>query len=308
MDAPGSFSGTCIVTEQLDAVLARFGETTAKWTDETTLESMRAGLDGIFTEYPMAAKTRYWSATGAVPGEWVEVDGVAADQVMLLIHGGGFSMGSARAHRSYASHLSAACGLRVLSIDYRLAPEHMFPSAHEDCLTAWNELLDDGVKPEKIVICGDSAGGGMALALSVKLRNMKAAQPACIVLVSPWADMTASGQSYHDPEILDPISSRDMALGMAATYLGEADPSDPAASPTHAKLHDLPAVIIVAGSREVFLDDARSIERSISAAGGKAILKIWPNMIHQFPLHVSALDEAEAAIHEIGFFVTERIG
>ncbi|MDO9443200.1 MAG: alpha/beta hydrolase [Beijerinckiaceae bacterium] len=296
------------MTEQLDLLLSRFAATTGAWTPDTPLAAMRAGLDGIFTAYPLVPGTRVLPQHGDMEGEWVEAPGVAQDRAMLLIHGGGFSMGSARAHRAYASHLSAACDLRVFTADYRLVPEHIFPAAHDDCLAAWDFLVGTGIKPRDIVVCGDSAGGGLALSLAIALRDSARAGPGSLILVSPWADMTAAGESYSDPAIDDPVASREMTLAMAAAYLGPADPRDPRASPVYADLSAMPPLLIIVGSREVFLDEARTIARGVKDHGGESRLEVWPGMIHQFPLHVGALDEATGAIDQIGAFARGRFG
>lgn len=302
-------NGAAPLSDQLDSLLARFGAMVAGWTQDTPLADMRSALDGHYTSYPEAPQTRVTVVDSPVPGEWVAAEGAAADRALLLLHGGGFSMGSARAHRAYASHMSKACAARVLTIDYRLAPENLYPAALDDAVTAYRALLGDGMEPRKIALCGDSAGGGLALALLVRLRDEGVDLPACAVLVSPWADLACAGESYTVNAALDPIASRDIALGMARTYLGEAgDPHDPLASPVYADLYGLPPLLIEMGEREVFLDDGRTIERRVGEAGGEATLRIWPGMIHQFPLHVGILDESAAAVAEIGAFIRERLG
>ena len=220
--------------------------------------------------------------------------GLATSRVVLFLHGGGYSLGSARSHRNLGKRIAYAARARVVLPDYRLAPEHVFPAAVEDAVAAYRWLLATGVEPERIAVAGDSAGAGLALALLVSLRDAGAPLPACAVLLSPFADLECRGESYATLAELDPIVSREMGLGMGRVYIGDREPSDPLASPVNAALDGLPPLLIQVGSREVVLDDARAIERHAREAGVLAKLDVWPGMVHVWHLFASALEDRPA--------------
>lgn len=288
--------------DQLEDILERFGAMSGAWTEATSLETMRAEFEAFFADYPEAdAQTEITSLAG-VPCERVTATSADAGRAIFVLHGGGFSIGSARAHRPYATHLSKAAEAAVYTIDYRLAPEAPFPAAIEDAYAAYRALGETYAR-DAIAVCGDSAGGGLALSVLFKLREDGLPQPSSAALVSPWADLACRGASYEDNAAMDPISNKDMALGMAGAYLGEAVAADdPAASPIYGELGGLAPMAIYAGGREVFLDDAKTIAQKVQAAGGTVDLSISPDMIHQWPLHVGRLDEADAAVKELGAF------
>jgi acetyl esterase/lipase len=287
----------------VDGVIARFTALTGGWTAATPLEVLRPEFEAFFTSYPVVEQTRLVASTAPLAGEWVAAPGADERNVILLLHGGGFMLGSARAHRAYASHLSASTGAWVLSLDYRLAPEHPFPAALDDAVAAVTVLRARAVAPARLMLCGDSAGGGLALATALALRDAGAALPDGCILVSPWVDLTCSGASYAQLANVDPIATRAGALDMAAAYLAGADPAQPLASPLFADLHGLPPILILAGEREIFLDDARALAARLHQAGGQAELTLFAGAIHQFPLHVGAIAAADEALALIGKFV-----
>jgi acetyl esterase/lipase len=181
----------------------------------------------------------------------------------------------------------------------------VFPAAVEDAVASYRWLLATGVEPERIAVAGDSAGAGLALALLVALRDARAPLPACAVLLSPFADLECRGESYTTMAALDPIVSREMGLGMGKIYVGAREPSHPLASPVHAALAGLPPLLIQVGSREVVLDDARTIERHAREAGVPAKLDVWPGMVHVWHLFASALGEGQRAIEDLGSFIRQ---
>jgi acetyl esterase/lipase len=181
----------------------------------------------------------------------------------------------------------------------------VFPAAVEDAVASYRWLLATGVEPERIAVAGDSAGAGLALALLVSLRDAGAPLPACAVLLSPYADLECSGESYTTLAESDPIVSREMGVGMGRVYVGNRAPSDPLASPVHAALDGLPPLLIQVGSREVVLDDARRIERHAREAGVLAKLEVWPGMVHVWHLFASVLDEGQRAIEELASFIRQ---
>jgi monoterpene epsilon-lactone hydrolase len=244
-------------------------------------------------------------SAGGVPADQIEAAGVATSRVVLYFHGGGYSLGSARSHRGLGKRIAAEARARVVLPDYRLAPEHVFPAAVEDAVASYRWLLATGVAPEQIAVGGDSAGGGLALALLVSLRDAGAPLPACAVLLSPFADLECRGETYATLAELDPIVSREMGLGMAQAYIGAHQPSNPLASPVRAALDRLPPLLIQVGSREVVLDDARAIERHARQAGVLAKLDVWPGMVHVWHLFASVLEEGQRAIQDLGSFIRQ---
>ena len=276
------------------------------WGEGTTPEKMRADFEAWCERFPddrKASITRV--SAGGVPADQIVPTGLATSRVVLFLHGGGYSLGSARSHRALGKRIAFAARARVVLPDYRLAPEHVFPAAVEDAVASYRWLLATGVEPERIAVAGDSAGAGLALALLVSLRDAGAPLPACAVLLSPFADLECRGESYATLAELDPIVSREMGLGMGKVYIGDREPSDPLASPVHAALDGLPPLLIQVGSREVVLDDARAIERHAREAGVLAKLDVWPGMVHVWHLFASALEEGQRAIEDLGSFIRQ---
>lgn len=237
--------------------------------------------------------------------EWVSVPQAASSQVMLYLHGGGYIMGSCHSHRLLAAALAQATGARVLVLDYRLAPEHPFPAALEDAQAAYRWLVTTGIKPEHIVLAGDSAGGGLALSTLLALRDAGQQLPAKAILLSPWTDLSVSGASYVTRAERDFMITRDYLLAEAHTYLGEQDPRTPLASPVYADLHGFPPLLIQVGSDEILLDDATRVAESAQQAGVAVTLDIIEGMWHVW--HAAAavryFPEGKAAFDQIADFV-----
>jgi phosphinothricin tripeptide acetyl hydrolase len=290
----------------LESIIAGFRSMQAGWGEGTTPEDMRADFEEWCERFPddrEASITRL--SAGGVPADQIEATVPATSRVVLYFHGGGYSVGSARSHRSLGKRIAAEARARVLLPDYRLAPEHVFPAAVEDAVASYRWLLATGVAPEQIAIGGDSAGAGLALALLVSLRDAGVPLPACAVLLSPFADLECRGETYATMAELDPIVSRELGLGMGRAYIGDRAPTDPLASPVHASLDGLPPLLIQVGSREVVLDDARAIERHAREAGVLARLDSWPGMVHVWHLYAPVLAEGQRAIDDLGSFIRQ---
>lgn len=243
---------------------------------------------------------------GGVPAEWVAAPGCDPQRAVLYLHGGGYAIGSLNTHRRLAYDISAACGARLLVIDYRLAPEHPFPAPVEDAATAWRWLLAQGFDPRRLAIAGDSAGGGLTLATLVNLRDRKLALPACAVAISPWVDLEGVGDSLATRAAQDPMVQKAGLLWFAGLYLAGQDPRTPLAAPLHADLEGLPPVLVQAGTAETLLDDATRIAEKLHAAGGEVRLSLWPNMIHVFPMFAPILSEGREGCLEIGTYIRGR--
>jgi len=206
------------------------------------------------------------------------------------------------------ANISAATGGRVLGIDYRLAPEHRFPTALEDALAAYRWLLREGRRPSSIAFAGDSAGAGLALAALVALRDAGEPLPAVAVAMSAWTDLTASGASYVTRAAEDPIHQRPMIFAMARNYIGDVvDPCDARVSPLFADLAGLPPLLLQVGGRETVLDDSTAFAAKARAAGVEVELQVWEGMIHVFQMFPTELAEAGRAIAEIGDFIRRHV-
>lgn len=244
---------------------------------------------------------------GGVPGEWIQVQGgppAGEAPAVLYLHGGGYVMGSCNSHRPLAAHLSKATGGPVLTIDYRLAPEHPFPAGLDDARTAWHWLLaTDGMTPGRAVIAGDSAGGGLTAATVLALKGDGEPLPAGAVLISPLADMDPRTETYKSLAQHDPMVSEDSVKGMAEAYLGGADPRNPLASPIHGDWAGAPPLLIQVGSAEVLLDDARGLADRARAAGVDVDLQVWEDMIHVWHFFCGLIDEADEAVQQAGAFI-----
>ncbi|PYN74258.1 MAG: alpha/beta hydrolase [Candidatus Rokuibacteriota bacterium] len=240
---------------------------------------------------------------GTLTAEWLRPAGARPDVTVLYLHGGGYAIGSVKSHRHLAAAIAKASGARALLIDYRRAPENPFPAAVEDAVAGYRWLLEQGQTPGRIVVAGDSAGGGLTVATLLALRDAGATLPAAGVCISPWVDLACSGQSYQTKAASDPIVTRDGVGRMASWYLAGADPRTPLAAPLYADLHSLPPLLIHVGSDEVLLDDARQLAARARAAGVEATLDVWPEMIHVWHWFLGMLDEAQRAVDGIGEFV-----
>jgi len=244
--------------------------------------------------------------TPAVRGEWVIPRRAAGDRVLLYLHGGAWVMGSPRTHRVLVADLARRAGVRALSIDYRLAPEHPYPAALDDAVAAYEWLLAGGIKPARIVVAGDSAGGNLALALLLRLRDAGTPLPAGAVLLSPVTDLELGGASHATRKAVDPFFARADLRPFIAQYAGAHDLREPYLSPLWADLRGLSPLLIHVGDHEVLRDDAVRLGERARAAGVEAWTVVWPGMTHVFQLQTLLLPEARRANREIGAFIRSR--
>jgi len=243
----------------------------------------------------------------------VNARGVMADRVttpvsdatrnILFLHGGGYVIGSPALYRHFTWRLAAAARGCVLAIDYRLAPEHPFAAALEDAVAAYCWLLDGGADPRRCAVIGDSAGGGLALAMLIKLRDDGTALPAAAVALSPWTDLALTGPSLKHNAAADPMMRADAVAKAAALYLRGADPRTPYASPLYGDPAALPPTLIQVGSDEILRDDATRMAERMRAAGCRVEIEIWPRMPHVWHLFTPFVPEARQAIERIGSFI-----
>jgi monoterpene epsilon-lactone hydrolase len=239
--------------------------------------------------------------------EWLQPPGTRTDAAVLYLHGGGYVIGSPRSHRHLAAAIARAAGTAALVLDYRLAPEHPFPAALEDALAAYQWLLGRGLSPGRIVVAGDSAGGGLTVATLLTARDRGLPQAAAGVCISPWVDLTCGGATYVTKAAVDPIVTRQSVSMMSEAYAGSDDRKAPLISPLYADLRGLPPLLVHVGSDEVLLDDALGLAERARAAGVDVTLEEWPAMIHVWHWFLPMLAEAERAVGVIGSFVRARI-
>lgn len=296
--------------QAVEAVIARVRQTYGRWRRDTTPTQMRADWDALFSARGNA-NTESTVANG-VPCEWVRAPGVRADRSLLYFHGGGFQVGSLSSHRELMALLSAAAGVQVLGVGYRLAPEHRYPAALEDALAVFEWLQAQGIHAAHIGLAGDSAGGGLALSTMLRRQADGQALPAAAFLMSAWTDLTAAGESYVTRAADDPIHQRPMILAMARNYLGEGvDAADPRISPLFADplaLGALPPMLLQVGGRETVVSDSEVFVDKARAAGAQAELQVWPGMIHVFQQFPGELPEAREAIAAGGRFLAAHLG
>lgn len=266
-----------------------------------SMEAATAGLappDGTTVE-PVDA--------GGVPAEWVVAAGARTDRTLLYLHGGAYTAGSLSTHRLHVANLSAAAAVRALHVDYRLAPEHPHPAAVDDAVAAYRWLLGTGVDPHHVVVAGDSAGGGLAAALLVALRDAGDPLPAGGALISPWTDLTLTAATLATRADVDPMVSREGLAPSAEAYLAGADPTTPTASPLHADLRGLPPLLVHVGDHEVLLDDAVGLAERARAAGVDVELWVAPEMIHVWHAFAGIVSEGAEAVARLGTWVAQHL-
>jgi epsilon-lactone hydrolase len=267
--------------------------------DSLTIAERRAATDSVAAQPPPGTTVEPVDA-GGVQAEWVAAAGVPPGRLLLYLHGGAYQIGSPATLRHMIALVSAAAHARVLSVDYRLAPEHPFPAAVEDAMTAYRFLLRGGADPATLAIAGDSAGGGLALATLVALRDGAEPLPAAAVAISPWTDLALTGDSLRTRADRDIMIKPAGMAETAATYLAGADPRHPYASPLYADLRGLPPILIHVGDAEVILDDSTRFAAQATAAGVDVTLEVWAEMPHVWHAFAGLLPESDQAIKRIG--------
>ena len=268
----------------------------------------RAGFEA-FASFPVDADVECSLAMAAtVRAEWIRPPNVRRDGAILYLHGGGYMIGSINTHRAMIAGIARASGLQALAIDYRLAPECPFPAALEDACAAYSWLLAQRIDPSRVVVAGDSAGGGLTVATLVRLRDAGVALPAAAVCLSPWVDLEGIGDSMTTRADRDPMIQKNDLLGFAAAYLGSADCRTPLAAPLYADLRGLPPMFIQVGEAETLYDDSVRLAERARRAGISVTFESWPEMIHVWQLFASMLPEGLAAIEDIGTFIRTHVG
>jgi epsilon-lactone hydrolase len=269
----------------------------------------RKRLDEVGAVWPVADDVELTEVdVNGVPGEYSTIPGSDASRVLLYFHGGGYCSGSIRSHRRLVTEAGRAAGMRTLAVAYRLAPEHPFPAAYDDALTAWRFLRRRNIPAAHIAIGGDSAGAGLTIALINRLRDRHEELPACAWLISPWTDLTMSGSTLSSKEAIDPLIHKQYLLELADAYVPAGmDRKDPRISPLYADLTGFPPILIQVGSAETLLDDATRFAAVAGEADVRVTLEIWPQMIHAWPLWNAHLEDGRHALARAGNFIREHI-
>ena len=277
---------------------------------ERPAEEMRAGLEAMAGGFALDPDVRVAPTRAAgMAAEWIATPGASADHAILYLHGGGYVVGSLNTHRELASRVGREANARVLTVDYRLAPEHPHPAAVDDAVDAYRWLLAEGLAPERLAIAGDSAGGGLTIATLLALRDRGVPLPSGGVCFSPWVDMEATGESM-DTIANDPMLSRELILHFARFYLGNGtvDARTPLAAPLHADLRGLPPLLVQASRHEVLRDDAVRIVDKARAAGVACELELTDEVPHVWQIFASILPEGREALARAGAFLRRRLG
>jgi acetyl esterase/lipase len=230
------------------------------------------------------------------------------ERLILYLHGGAYIAGSPETHRHLAAALAREAGAPAIVPHYRRAPEHAFPAAVEDALAAYRALLARGYPARRIALAGDSAGGGLAAALLVRLARAELPHPACACLFSPWADMTATAPSLERNARRDPMLPVSRMAEVIGHYLQGADPSDPLASPARARFDSPPPALILAGRHEILADDATMLADSLRVGGGDVELELWARVPHAWPIFLGLIAEADRTVAHAGAFIGRHLG
>jgi monoterpene epsilon-lactone hydrolase len=279
---------------------------------DQTIAQARARTGGVSLPAKLAPGWRIRTVqSGALNGEWIEPTApgqTARRRCILYLHGGGYIAMSARTHRAITSRLATWGDASLFALDYRLAPEFPFPAALEDALAAWRALIALGARPSHMLVAGDSAGGGLAMALLLALRDAKESLPNAAVLFSPWTDLAATGESIVANSNVDALIFGAWVAPMARHYLAGTPATNPLVSPIYADLTGLPALFIQVSDSEVLLDDSRRLVENARQARVETTLKIWPCVPHGWQIFASFLPEARDALREASDFIASRWG
>jgi epsilon-lactone hydrolase len=243
---------------------------------------------------------------GGVPAEWIEPEGAPGDKLIHYVHGGGYVSGSCSDHRNIVSKVAVAAGISMLLYEYRLAPEFPYPHAINDSVAVYREVLERGYQPRNIIMMGESAGGGLALALLLALKQEKVPLPKAAVAISPWTDLTCSGESYKTKNRLSP-APLDSWLVFSRHYAGGHDLTDPFISPLYGDLKGLPPIFINSGESDELFDDGKAFYEKARAAGVDVTFRAGEGMVHCYPLLSPMFKEAKEAMDEIVKFIWEHM-
>ncbi|MDD4850031.1 MAG: alpha/beta hydrolase [Gemmiger sp.] len=289
------------------AIKAVHSVTNAQSTAPEDLERQRAGqeLFGKLVAPSVGIRTEAFTLGSSLPAEWVSVvAGHDRRHVVLYCHGGGYTCGQLGYARILASKLALATGCDVLAFEYRLAPENPYPAAVQDALAAWDHLMYMGYGARDVIVAGDSAGGNLALELALKIKEQGRRQPRAMVLMSPWTDMTASGESYRTNVDIDPLITLDYISAVRMAYAGQADWAKPCYSPLFGDLRGLSPTLIQVGTHEILRSDSEQLYQKLIEQGAYATLEVYEECWHVF--QQMPIRQATLAMDSIGRFVQRQ--
>jgi acetyl esterase/lipase len=288
------------------ALFARSGHS-ARFGPQSSIAELRGAYQAVFARFgePPPGVTFEPAQLGLIKGEWVQVPNAVRGRLILYFHGGGFIAGSPQTHRPLIARLCQAARSHALALSYRLAPEYPFPSPVRDGIDISRNLVKGGVSPNSIVLAGDGAGGGLAFAALLAIRNGNLPMPAGIVALSPWADLSLSGMSMMTNAESDEFLSWELLFLCARNYLKKLNPNDPYASPAFASFKDFPPIMVHAGSKEILRDDASKLGDRAAEAGVKVNIEIYDGMPHLFQMN-EALHETKMSFERLGQFIHVR--
>jgi len=274
-----------------------------------TIEEMRAGMEMMLASLPAVTGVRTEAVESAgLPAEWTLPTGTDTVGTLLYFHGGGYFQGSIATHRRLVAALCLAGGTRGLNVGYRLAPEHRFPAAVDDAVAAYRWLISDGgEEPARVIIAGDSAGGGLAFATLIALRDAGDPMPAGGFGISPWTDLAGTGKSLVTRKDQDPFIDPSGVDEMAVRYAGDTDRRNPLVSPLYGDLHGLPPLLIHVGGAEVLYDDAARMADAAKGAGVEVEFADWPDAFHVWHMMVGLIPEADEAVAAAGAWIAKRV-
>lgn len=291
---------------EFDAVFAMMRQAPAP---PTEVRAARAAFDEMLGGAPLADGVEVTRiVAGGRDAEWLLPAGAPADRVVLYLHGGGYRIGSLHGYRPILSQFAATIGLRLLAIDYRLAPEHPFPAGLDDAVAAYEWLLAEGIDASRVALMGDSAGGGLAAACALAIAARGLPHPAAVVCLSPFADCTLSGDSYRRNAASDPLFDLAAARVAVADYLAGAPADDPLASPVFGSYRDLPPLLVHASASEALADDAVLLAAAVHRSGGTVTCGLWPGLSHVWHAMGPAVPEARDAMAEVAAFLASHLG
>ena len=274
-----------------------------RYTANKTIDQLRKETKDAGNIIPLPKNTKFKTVSvGNIDAEWITCGEFETDKIFMFMHGGGYYRGSISSTRATVARISAEAKVRCLSIEYRLAPEYPFPAAIDDTYTAYNWLLKEGVKPKNIIVSGQSAGGGLCLALLLKLKENFFSQPRGAVALSPWTDLTQSGKTMKINADIDPVISKKYLDRMANLYLAKTPNTTPLASPLYGELSGLPPLLVQVGSAETMLDDSRRFVEKAKEAKVDVQIEVYKDMFHGWHGSAHILKDGEKAIKNIGLF------
>jgi len=272
------------------------------------LSERRERLNALGAQYPVPSDVQCEPVTAnGVPAEWTIAADADPTRIVMFLHGGAYISGSLVSHRHMVAQIGRVARARTFAVDYRLAPEHPFPAALNDAIAGYRFLLSNGYEAAHIAIAGESAGGGLALATAVSLRDMGVPLPGCIWCSSPWVDLEMTGETMTTKADVDPLIQKPYLIEAASAYLNGASPRTPLASPLYADLSGLPPILVQVGTAETLLDDSTRLARLAAEADLRITLEAWPDMIHAWTLFYQQVDAGRRSLASMGAFVRSML-